>query len=182
MKQISLQIYDEAALSPRLDLQIRQGLQYCFPKDAATFARNRAWHGSVPAFTGVVEREGQVIAHAGVVDRRVAYGARPLRTAGIQNVFVLPQWRGHGLCGRVLNRLMEEAGARGFDVGLLFCLPALEAIYAALGWQRLDGREVFLQNEPGSPQRLNNDNFVMAFRLNSPIPCEEKIHLMGNDW
>jgi GNAT superfamily N-acetyltransferase len=53
----------------------------------------------MPAWNVIVEDAGMVVAHVGIIDRVIKAGNRQLRIAGIQNVFVLPEYRGQGLSG-----------------------------------------------------------------------------------
>ena len=51
-----LDLIEEDAVSPALDLSIKALLCECFPEDAGVFHKSRHWHGSAPAYS-LVYRE-----------------------------------------------------------------------------------------------------------------------------
>ena len=176
-----LSVIDEAEMSPSLDAAIREGLCLCFPADAAVFGQTRAWHGSRPEFSVVLREAERVVAHVGVVDRTIRVGETSLRVAGVQNVFVLPEHRGRGLSGQVLQAAMAQAAARHFEGGLLFCVPRLEKVYAACGWHGLGVREV-VRTEDGRDISIPDKNIAMFYPLQISVFPAGLVHLRGNDW
>lgn len=134
---MNLSIVAEADMTPSLDERIRAGLCACFPADVAAFRTTRAWHGSSPEFSVLLQEADRLIAHVGIVKRAIDVGSRPLLVAGVQNVFVLPERRGKNLSGLVLETAMAEARRRGCDCGLLFCVPPLESAYRRCRWRAL---------------------------------------------
>jgi GNAT superfamily N-acetyltransferase len=175
-------IIEEVDMTPDLDQRIRRGLVQCFPKDIDTFSKTRAWHGSGPSYTVMLEENGQIAAHLGVVDRVITVGETPLRVAGIQNVFVRPEYRGKGLSDRILASAMERAKTWKFDFGLLFCGEKVMPVYKRSGWILLAGREVVRVDESGSELTMTPENLAMYYPvLQRDFPVG-KIHLGGNDW
>jgi GNAT superfamily N-acetyltransferase len=172
----------EAEMTPELDAAIRRGLEVSFPEDAGIFSRTRAWHGSAPAFSIVLEHEGEVIAHVGVVDRVISAGGHALRVAGIQNVFVLPEFRRRGLTTALMEAAMREAAARDFDLGLLFCVPEIERVYSRSGWLTLDPRPTIRVDESGNEVEIPGKNIAMFYPLRQPSFPQGVLHLGGNDW
>ena len=179
---MELRIVDEADMTASLDAAIREALCACFPKDRAAFSRTRAWHGIAPVFSETLEAGREVVAHAGVVDRTVRAGDRQVRVAGVQNVCVLPGHRGRGLFRRVMAAAMEQAAARGFDCGLLFCDRGIEKLYARLGWRTSHGRRVARTDESGCDVPLPAGNIAMCYPLKRGDLPPGDIHLQGNDW
>lgn len=178
---MEISIVDERLMPEPLDAAIRKGLCACFPADAGVFSKTRAWHGSASSYSVVCEDGGEVVAHIGVVDRRISAGGSELRVAGVQNVFVLPSMRGTGLCGKLMASAMEEAARRDFDCGLLFCVPKLEKAYAASGWIGLGVREV-TRIEDGREIPIPDKNIAMYRPLAEPGFPDGSINLGGNDW
>jgi GNAT superfamily N-acetyltransferase len=174
-------IVDEHKMPPGLDAGIRRSLCACFPADVAVFSETRKWHGSGPSFSVVIEDKGEVVAHVGVVDRVVRFGSRPARAAGIQNVFVLPSHRGRNLADAVMRAAQEEARARGFDGGLLFCVPKLEKVYARMGWHVI-ANDVVRVDDDGLEKPIPGKNIGMFFPLRWTQAPPDMIHLGGNDW
>lgn len=169
-------------MTPELDRAIREGLCACFPADVDTFRRTRAWHGSVPAFSVLVGDERLVIAHLGVVERVIRVGEQNVNIAGVQNVFVRPEYRGNGLVDRILRVSMDEALQRRIDVGMLFCLPVLEKIYARNGWIALPYRQVHATRSNGERYVLDEKNILMFHPLIRRDFPEGSIDLCGDDW
>ncbi|MDR0362034.1 MAG: GNAT family N-acetyltransferase [Planctomycetota bacterium] len=168
-------------MTAELDAAIRESLCLAMPGDAAAFSVSRAWHGSAPSYSAILQRHGRAVAHAGVVDRTIVAGRIPVRVAGVQNVFVLPEERGRGLSTPVMRAAMLEAGRRGFDLGLLFCLPELAKIYAPLGWTDLGVRDV-VRTAHGERLPLPGKNIAMFHALRLDSFPEGQIDLRGNDW
>jgi GNAT superfamily N-acetyltransferase len=177
-----LRIVPEEAVTPKLDAAIRRGLVCCFPEEAEAFAQTRAWHGSAPAWSVILEHEGEIIGHVGVVDRVISVGGHELRVAGIQNVFILPEFRGRGVSTPLLDKAMQEAAAQGCDLGLLFCVPELERVYERAGWRMLGVRETVRGDENGQEAPLPEKNICMFYPLRQPSFPRGLIHLQGNDW
>ncbi len=179
---VTVQIVDEEVLASEVDAAIRQTLVKCFAKDAEFFSHSRAWHGSAPSFSAFVLEGDEVIAHLGVVERRVTVGDVPVDVAGLQNVCVLPEHRGRGLCREMLAAAMAEAKGRGVDFGLLFCVAKTVPVYERCGWQRLIDCQVVRVDSDGEEKPLEEGNLPMWLPLcRSEFPAGE-VHLGGNDW
>lgn len=179
---MELRIVQEAEMSAGLDQAIKAGLCHCFPADREIFTKARAWHGSAPTWSVIAEDGEVIVAHVGLVDRVVKAGTRQLRVAGIQNVFVLPERRGQGLCDLVMNAAMQEAGRLGFDAGLLYCIPTLEKVYARCGWFLLPKADIIRMDEQGAEIPLPDKNIAMFHPLKVVEFPTGTIHLQGNDW
>ncbi len=177
-----VQLVDEQDLSPDLEAAIRQSLVTCFPKDADFFSHSRAWHGSAPTFSAVILNGTQVIAHLGVVQREVTIGSTPANVAGIQNVAVLPDHRGRGLCRAMLATAMDEARRRQLDYGILFCVAASVPLYTRCGWRRLLDTPVVRVDTDGQEKPLVEGNLPMWLPLGKEKFPTGEIHLGGNDW
>ncbi len=76
---------------------------------------------------------------------------------------------------------MLEARRRGFDCGVLFCVPELERLYARCGWQNLGEREV-VRIEDGGELPLPGKNTTMFYPLRITAFPDGLVHLRGNDW
>ncbi|MBL4576539.1 MAG: hypothetical protein JKY51_10680, partial [Opitutaceae bacterium] len=80
----------ETEINPAIDAAIRKSLCLVFSDDISVFSQTRAWHGSIPSWSHIIEVDGKIIAHVSVIDRHILIGDHPLHIAGIQNIFVLP--------------------------------------------------------------------------------------------
>jgi len=179
---MNLKIINEAEVTSELDLEIKEALCRCFPGDAEIFSRSRAWHGSAPAWSVIMVDNNRIAVHAGIVDRTVKVGETFVRVAGIQNVFVLPEYRGMGLCEKVMAAAMQEAEKRNFDAGLLYCVPKLEKVYAKCGWRLLPERKIIRIDENSKHIPLPAKNITMVFPLKVREFPDGIINLQGNDW
>ena len=177
-----VQIIDERELATDLEAAIRQALVMCFPKDAEFFSHSRAWHGSVPAFSAVIVENKGVIAHLGVVLRRITVAGAPVSVAGIQNACVLPRYRGRGLCRWMLDAAMAEARDRGTEFGVLFCVANLVSVYERCGWKQLSDRSFVRVDSDGVEKPLVEGNLPMWLPLGGSEFPPGEVHLGGNDW
>lgn len=180
---MKLRTIPEREMDSALDGRIRAMLCICFPKACEVFAKSRAWHGSAPSWTVIVEEdEGIVCGHLGIVDRVIQVGGKSLRVAGIQNVCVLPGWRGKGVATRVLEAAVKLMCDRGFDAGLLFCTTELTRFYVAGGWRLIEETSVMRTNDDGANARLPEGSNAMWMPARTATWPEGDIHLCGNDW
>jgi predicted N-acetyltransferase YhbS len=175
-------IISETLLTAADDAAIRAALCRCFPADHEIFSRTRAWHGTYPTWTVLVEQKGLVIAHVGIVEREILVDAQRLGVAGVQNVFVVPEHRKSGLFQRIMSVAMEESARRNLDLGLLFCTPEIAQFYVPLGWRIVEGRGVIRIDSNGLSQPLPTKNVVMFYPLRRLELPTGDLHLRGNDW
>ena len=178
----TFEIFENDRVTGELDRRIRETLAVCFPDDAAHFLRDRSWN-SRPAWVVVMrDPDGAVTAHCAMVVRTVMVdGDIPVTVAGVQGFSVLPRYRGTGLSDRLMERALAEARARNIEAGLLFCLPALEKVYARTGWRTLDAVAA-MRGENGESAPIPGKNIVMAIPLSLPAFPAGDIDLMGPDW
>lgn len=180
--ECTTRIIAEASITQEEDAAIRAALCRCFPADISVFSQTRAWHGSLPAWSVVVECQGQIIANLGVVERKIRIGHEEFLAGGIQNVLVLPEHRKKHLFRQIMTVAVQESIRRNLDLGILFCTSNLVPLYAALRWQPAPGRNVTRIDENGLPQPLPSKNVTMFYPLHRfDIPPGD-LHLQGNDW
>lgn len=179
---MNITLVQERDVSRRLDEKIKESLCLCFPDDVATFSVTRAWHNTAPSWSLYSEDNDRIISHVGVVDRSIRVGDKVVRIAGMQNVFVSPEFRGKGFCDALMNAAMVKAAEYGFDFGLLFCIPDIEKVYERSGWIKLPPSSILVADESGKEGVLPGKNIAMYFPLKlSAFPVGD-IHLQGNDW
>lgn len=174
-------VIHERQMTAELDERIRQSLCTCFPAQVEVFSHTRKWHGSAPAFSVIMEHQGRVVAHVGIVDREVKFDHQLVRAAGVQNVFVLPEFRGKHLAETVMNAAADEASQEGYDCGLLFCVPGLAGVYQRTGWLQIPNPVVRVDND-GKEKPLPENNICMFLPLTLTSPPKGLLHLRGNDW
>lgn len=179
---MNITLVQERDVGRGLDKKIKEGLCLCFPDDKGTFSVTRAWHNTAPSWSLYTEENNRIISHIGVVDRKIRVGDNVVRIAGIQNVFVLPEFRGKGFCDALVNAAMVKAAEYGFDYGFLFCIPEIEKVYRRCGWIKLPHTSILLTDESGKEGVLSGKNLAMFFPLKFNTFPAGDIHLQGNDW
>ena len=176
------EVLAECDVSAAVDAAIRDLLGTCFPADASVFAKNRAWHDSSPAYSVLCCIRGRIVGHLGMVFRTIRCGSVETQVAGVQNLCVEPAHRGTGISHELMQRALAEAKQRGVSFGLLFCVPKLERLYAAQGWQTID-TSVTMLDERGSRVSLPAKNIAMVCELGTSAEIPPgPIDLLGRDW
>ena len=179
---VETKILKECQVDSRTDQSIRDGLCECFPPDTEIFSKSRFWRGIPPSWSVVIEEDLAVLAHVGIVERRIRVGGEQVSVAGPQNVFILPGHRARGFFPKIMRVSMEEAKRLGHDFGLLFCVPQLEKIYGFCKWKLVTGRKTTRVDEDGNEVDVPSKNLAMFFPLARPDFPDGDIHLQGNDW
>jgi aminoglycoside 2'-N-acetyltransferase I len=97
------------------------------------------WDHTLGGQHALVLEGDEVVAHASVVQRRLLYGGRALRTGYVEGVAVRADRRRRGLGGAVMGE--AERIIRGaYDLGALGSADEATALYAGRGWQVWRGR------------------------------------------
>lgn len=176
-------VVNELDVDRDLDEQIRRGLCQCFPENTAIFSNTRAWHGSAPDWSVIMrDPSGRIIAHVGIVDRAIRVGTQSVRVGGIQNVFVLPEFRGQGLSDRVMEQAADVMLQQAMDFGLLFCLSGLVKVYQRTGWKLIEPVEIARIDEHGATLPISDGHVTMYLKLHDHVFPGGPILLQGNDW
>jgi aminoglycoside 2'-N-acetyltransferase I len=80
----------------------------------------------------------ELVGHAAVVQRRLRYDGRALRTGYVEGVGVHRDHRRHGHADALMDAL-ERIVRRAYDVGALGASDAATALYAKHGWRAWEG-------------------------------------------
>jgi len=180
---ISFSVIEEKDISPELDRAIREELVVCFPAEREYFSR-QSWWRSVPAYRVIGKIDNTlIVTHVAIVDRTaiVGPGSSKVNVAGIQSVSVLPDYRGKGFSDKAMAISMDEAKKRGFDAGLLFCLPQLEKVYVRMGWAKIEALVYKIDDKKGKIPKSGED-IVMFYPFNMKEFPAGDIDLAGPDW
>ena len=180
---ISFSVINEQDISEALDQALREGLVVCFPADREYFQRQSWWH-CVPVFRVLGRNDkGSIVAHTAVVERTIIVGPNlaKVRVAGIQSLYVLPDYRNTGLSDKVMSIAMDEANKRGFDAGLLFCTNQLEKVYRRMGWTKID-IAVYMADKKKNKTLIPAKNITMFYPLKKKKLPTGDIDLAGTDW
>jgi aminoglycoside 2'-N-acetyltransferase I len=108
-----------------------------------------------------------LVGHAALVQRRLLYDGRALRTGYVEGVAVLADHRGRGHGAAVMDAL--ERLARGaYDVAALGATEEAADFYAARGWQLWQGPTSALTPD-GIRRTEDDDDAVHVLRLGAPL-------------
>lgn len=85
-------------------------------------------------------KNGELVAHAGVLERTIRVGTEVHHVAGLYSVMARPDVRGLGYGSIVVRRAAEVAEVTMPDARhlVLVCLESRVHFYERLGWNRLD--------------------------------------------
>lgn len=87
-----------------------------------------------------------ITAFYNIVERKVLFDDREIKTAGINNVITSPQFRRQGLATKILtstqNFIDDELRC---DIGMLLCADSLVPFYNKLNWYQVDSTVLFDQ-------------------------------------
>lgn len=112
------------------------------------------WHHALGGVHALVEREGGLVAHGTLVQRRLWTSGRSLRTGYVEAVAVHPDHRRQGLGHAVMDAL--EALAPAYDLLALSASDAGVALYESRGWVPWRGPTGVLG--PHGPERTEEDD------------------------
>lgn len=168
----------------QLDAQIREQLTVAFPHSADYFKDNRGWKGTFPLWNVVVFNEAdKPVGYIGVIERTITVGRENFKIFGLQNVYVIEEYRGCGLAQKMLVEIEREALKRSLDFGLLFCRPHVESLYLRAGWKPLGRPKIFVTNNQGEVMErpfVHDSLFFKSITL-SDIP-KGIVYFNGPDW
>lgn len=175
-------ILNESQIDGELDAAIRKSLCICFPWHKHIYENLRPWHGIAPLFTAFIERNSDIVAHVAVVDTQIKIDNRMFRVAGLQNVFVTPDYRKKGVSDIILQSAMSEAEKYDFDFGLLFTSydPVLK-VYARNGWVEIENQD-FYKIEDGKNVAFPPAKRKMFYPLKLKNFPKGTVRLTTNDW
>jgi aminoglycoside 2'-N-acetyltransferase I len=144
---------------------------------------NDDWQHALGGVHFVLELDGEIVAHAAVVERRLFVAGQPLRTGYIEAVATSPDKQGLGL-GSIVMTDVTEYVREGFDLGGLG--TGRQTFYGRLGWRIWAGPSS-VRTPDGERPTPDDDGYIMVLEtptsppldLGAPISCEER---PGDDW
>jgi aminoglycoside 2'-N-acetyltransferase I len=96
------------------------------------------WEHALGGMHTIAWRDGSVVGHASVIQRRLLHRGRALRTGYVEGVGVHPAWQRHGLGGRMMDAL-ERIITSAYDIGALGATEEAVNLYEHRGWVRWVG-------------------------------------------
>lgn len=92
------------------------------------------WEHTLGGVHALVWDGAELVGHASVIQRRLLFGGRALRTGYVEGVGVRADHRGHGH-GSAMMTALERVIRAAYDLGALGATDAGAEFYAARGWQ-----------------------------------------------
>jgi aminoglycoside 2'-N-acetyltransferase I len=137
------------------------------------------WDHALGGLHVVLSEDDQVVAHAAVVQRRLVYEGRAIRTGYVEAVAVDLLRRRRGYAAAVMDEV-ERIIRAAFDLGALSASEGVDTFYLSRGWLAWQGPTSVLT--PAGIRRTPEDDdstFVL------PVPAKVQVEVTGAlvcDW
>jgi aminoglycoside 2'-N-acetyltransferase I len=134
------------------------------------------WDHTVGGRHALLWEEGRLVAHAGLVERRLTADGRPLRAGYVEGVAVRADRRRRGYGAAVMAAIEEEI-ARHYDVGALGSSELGVPFYRARGWRVWEG-ETWVRTPNGLKRTPDEDGWIYVLDkgatldLSAVLMCE----------
>jgi aminoglycoside 2'-N-acetyltransferase I len=96
------------------------------------------WEHALGGVHALAWEDGELVAHAAVVQRRLIHGGRALRAGYVEGVGVRADRRRRGH-GAAVMAAVERVILAAYDLGALGATDEAQAFYVARGWRRWEG-------------------------------------------
>jgi aminoglycoside 2'-N-acetyltransferase I len=157
-----LQVAHTADLAPR-DLSVARALIYEVFDDAT----EDDWEHCLGGVHALIWQDDELVAHGSVIQRRLIYQGRALRTGYVEGVAVREALRRRGHGGAVMSAL-ERIIRAAYEVGALGSSDEGLPFYAARGWQRWAGRSYAFTPE-GIIRTADDDDGIFVLPVSVSI-------------
>ena len=144
---------------------IRQLLEAAFDSDYEPFTEED-WEHTIGGVHFVLELDGEIVAHASVVDRELQVGDQPLRTGYVEGVATLPDRQGMGLGSRVMRDVTSYID-ENFELGALG--TGAHRFYERLGWLTWNGPSS-VRTAEGTRRTPDEDGYILVLPTKSSPP------------
>ena len=135
------------------------------------------WQHALGGVHVVAEADGEIVAHAAVVEREIHVAGRLLRTGYVEAVATLPSRQRQGVGTAVMgevNAIVRD----GFELGALG--TGSHEFYERLGWERWHGPSFVRTRDGGERRTPDEDGYILVLltpttppiSLDAPISCE----------
>jgi aminoglycoside 2'-N-acetyltransferase I len=134
------------------------------------------WQHALGGTHFVLDVEGEIVAHAAVVERELHVDGRPIRTGYVEAVATAPGHQREGYGSTVMREVDKHIGEQ-FDLGALG--TGEHAFYERLGWETWRGPS-YVRTPSGLQRTADDDGYILILRtptspplrLTDPITCE----------
>lgn len=126
------------------------------------------WEHALGGVHFVLEVDGEIAAHASVVERELHVGGRPVRTAYVEAVATDPARQGAGL-GSLLMSAVNAYIRDGFELGALG--TGRQPFYERLGWRTWTGPSA-VRTADGERPTPDDDGYIMVLATATSPPLD----------
>jgi aminoglycoside 2'-N-acetyltransferase I len=160
---------------PEIDA-LRALMDVAFGLDEDKHFTDDDWEHALGGVHFVLELDGEIVAHAAVVERELHVGGQPLRTGYVEAVATAPERQGAGLGSIVMSDVTGHIRER-FELGGLG--TGRQSFYGRLGWQVWAGPSS-VRTANGDQPTPGEDGYIMVLAtstsppldLTAPISCD----------
>jgi aminoglycoside 2'-N-acetyltransferase I len=131
------------------------------------------WEHALGGMHALAWEGTELIGHAAVIQRRLIYGGRALRTGYIEAVGVRADRRGRGHAS-TLMRVLERYVRTAYDIGALASSDAAKDLYATLGWRRWVGQLTALTPD-GIVRTAGEEGCVFVLPVTVPLDLDGEL-------
>jgi aminoglycoside 2'-N-acetyltransferase I len=158
--------------------EIRALMEVAFGSDEEERFSDDDWQHALGGVHFVLELDGEIVAHAAVVERRLFLGSLPVRTGYVEAVATSPDRQGLGL-GSIVMTDVTEYVRDAFELGALG--TGRHSFYGRLGWRIWAGPSA-VRTPAGVQPTPDDDGSIMVLEtptsppldFSAPISCEER--------
>jgi aminoglycoside 2'-N-acetyltransferase I len=155
---------------------VRRLLWAAFPPGDEGFAEED-WQHATGGLHFILELDGEIVAHASVVERELHVGGRPVRTGYVEAVATDPDRQGKGLGTQVMRDVTSYIEER-FELGALG--TGSHHFYERLGWLTWRG-PTCVRTGAGTRRTPGEDGYILVL----PTPSSPTLDLEASiscDW
>ena len=152
--------------------RIRELLELAFGPDEDERFTEDDWQHAIGGVHFVLRLDGEIVAHASVVERELQVDDRPLRTGYVEAVATTPGRQGQGL-GTIVMRDVGSYIADRFELGALG--TGSHHFYERLGWLTWQGPS-FVRTADGPRRTSDEDGYILVL----PTPSSPTLDLTGS--
>ncbi len=141
------------------------------------------WTHALGGIHFVLDLDGEIVAHASVVERVLWVGAQPIRTGYVEAVATDPDNQGRGF-GTLVMAAATAHVRESFDLGALG--TGRLTFYQRLGWEAWGG-PAFVREPSGLVRTPEDEGYLLVLRTpsspsfdgNEPLSCQPRV---GEPW
>jgi len=121
----------------------------------------------------LILQDGELIGHGAVIQRRLLYGGRALRTGYVEGVAVRADQRRRGL-GAAMMSALERVIRSAYQLGALGASPEGGLLYASRGWQLWRGPSSALTPD-GIRRTADKDGIIYVLPVSVPLDLSAEL-------